>query len=68
MKKFLVLILLLATSVFVVACDETTVDTVKPVFSGINSVEMNVGGTFDPRAGVTATDDVDGDLTAKNYD
>ena len=65
MKKFLVLILLLATSVFVVACDETTVDTVKPVFSGINSVEMNVGGTFDPRAGVTATDDVDGDLTAK---
>lgn len=39
-------------------------DTTKPVFSGVEDASVKVGGTFDPKAGVTATDDVDGDVTA----
>ena len=35
-------------------------DTVKPTFSGVNDVTVPFGSAFDPKAGVTATDDVDG--------
>ena len=35
-----------------------------PVFSGCDNVVIEYGSDFDPRAGVTATDDEDGDLTA----
>ncbi|PLS24038.1 immunoglobulin-like domain-containing protein [Bifidobacterium imperatoris] len=39
-------------------------DTTKPVFAGVEDASVKVGGTFDPKAGVTASDDKDGDLTA----
>lgn len=64
MKKVLTLVLLLTAGLFMAACEETTVDEVKPVFSGITTVTINVGDTFDPKAGVTAEDDVDGIITS----
>ncbi len=42
----------------------TPVDQV-PSISGVGPVTLRTGDTFDPRAGVTATDPEDGDLTAK---
>lgn len=40
-------------------------DTTPPSISGVTDRTINVGDVFDPLAGVTATDDVDGDLTSK---
>lgn len=39
-------------------------DTAAPVFAGVGDVSVDYGADFDPLAGVTATDDVDGDVTA----
>jgi hypothetical protein len=39
-------------------------DITPPVFTGVEDVEIYVGSTFDPLEGITATDDVDGDITA----
>ncbi|WP_170286287.1 InlB B-repeat-containing protein [Bifidobacterium ramosum] len=39
-------------------------DTTKPVFSGVGNASITSGTKFDPRAGVTARDDRDGDLTS----
>ncbi len=36
---------------------------IKPVISGADAIEIEVGSIFDPMDGVTATDAVDGDLT-----
>lgn len=41
----------------------TIVDTVKPVFSGIDDLTLNLNENFDALEGVTAVDEVDGDLT-----
>lgn len=41
----------------------TVVDTEAPVFTGIDDLEIHVGDPFDPRAGVTAKDHADGDVT-----
>lgn len=41
----------------------TVVDTVKPVFSGIDDLTLNLNENFDALEGVTAIDEVDGDLT-----
>ncbi|KAB7790354.1 family 43 glycosylhydrolase [Bifidobacterium leontopitheci] len=38
-------------------------DTTAPVFSGVDDVTIDYGSAFDPLAGVTATDDRDGDVT-----
>ncbi|WP_238548527.1 DUF5011 domain-containing protein [Bifidobacterium biavatii] len=43
----------------------TVVDTTKPVLKTPGDVTIHVGDTFDPKAGVTASDTVDGDLTSK---
>ncbi len=42
----------------------TTADTTAPVISGADSVTLTEGDSFDASAGVSATDDTDGDLTA----
>ena len=39
-------------------------DTVAPVFSGVEDVTIYLGVEYDPKTGITATDDVDGDVTA----
>ncbi|MFL8798640.1 MULTISPECIES: immunoglobulin-like domain-containing protein [unclassified Clostridioides] len=41
----------------------TVVDTIKPVFSGIDDLTLNLNENFDALEGVTAVDEVDGDLT-----
>lgn len=38
-------------------------DTTKPVISGADDVTLDYGAVFDPKAGVTAEDDIDGNLT-----
>lgn len=40
-------------------------DTEKPVISGASDVTLEYGAAFDPKAGVTASDTKDGDLTSK---
>ena len=39
-------------------------DMTKPTITGANDVEITVGDAFDPKAGVTANDDTDGDVTS----
>ncbi|MFW5865194.1 MAG: immunoglobulin-like domain-containing protein, partial [Candidatus Izemoplasmataceae bacterium] len=39
-------------------------DISPPILSGVEDVEIFAGESFDPREGVTAIDDVDGDITA----
>ena len=41
----------------------TTADTVGPIITGVEDVTIYVDATFDPMDGVSATDNVDGDLT-----
>ncbi|MEH7074273.1 DUF5011 domain-containing protein [Neobacillus drentensis] len=41
----------------------TVNDHVKPVLKGITNQTININYTFNPRAGVSATDNVDGNLT-----
>jgi beta-lactamase class A len=38
-------------------------DKKPPTLSGVESQQLNIGQTFDPLAGVAASDEVDGDLT-----
>ncbi|MEH7094835.1 immunoglobulin-like domain-containing protein, partial [Neobacillus vireti] len=42
----------------------TVVDTVKPVMVGVAGKVININTGFDPKLGVTAKDNVDGDLTS----
>ncbi|MDY0276669.1 MAG: DUF5011 domain-containing protein [Acholeplasma sp.] len=62
MKKLLTILLLFAGVVALASCKKE--DTTKPEIKGVDAVEISVGDTFDPKVGVTATDDVDGDITA----
>lgn len=41
----------------------TVVDTVKPVFLGVDNLTLELNDTFNALEGVTAVDEVDGDLT-----
>ncbi|KAA8821532.1 immunoglobulin-like domain-containing protein, partial [Bifidobacterium vespertilionis] len=43
--------------------DAPAVDKTAPVFTGVEDASVAFGGDFDPLAGVTASDDVDGDVT-----
>ncbi|AUD63564.1 hypothetical protein BK010_08665 [Tenericutes bacterium MO-XQ] len=65
-KKLLVVFILLLTALTVVACgeDEPEVVDAKPTFSGTSAVAIVLFDEFDPLAGVSATDEEDGDLTA----
>jgi len=67
MKKVFTLLMVLLLGLGLVACknNEGDEDEAKaPVLNGVEAVEIMVGETFDPKAGVTATDEVDGDLTS----
>ncbi len=66
MRKFLTAFLLVLMAFVVVACDNNDkppVENHKPVLVGVDPVDIYVGDTFDNMAGVTATDELDGDLT-----
>ncbi len=43
----------------------TPSDNTAPVISGVTDKQINIGDTFNPLAGVTASDKEDGDLTSK---
>ncbi|MEH7746482.1 DUF5011 domain-containing protein, partial [Neobacillus drentensis] len=43
----------------------TVIDNVKPVIYGLEDISINIGSNFDSFNGVTAIDNVDGDLTGK---
>lgn len=64
MKKTFSLILLAFVALVLVACGDTDADTTKPVISGAKNHTYEIG---DPEpdwlSGVTATDDVDGEVT-----
>lgn len=69
MKKISLFLLMFTMLFAIVACKPSEdpvedTDTVKPVIVGVATVEIPVGETFDPMAGVSATDDIDGDLTS----
>lgn len=42
----------------------TVLDNIAPIFTGIEDVEITLGQEFDPLAGVSATDNVDGIVTS----
>jgi hypothetical protein len=66
MKRVLLLVMVLFSALALIACNGGTKDEVKPVISvPAAEVTISVGDTFDPKLNVTATDDVDGDLTSK---
>jgi len=61
MKRFILMLLALTMAVTVAACRED--DTTPPVIEGVEDVTIYLDEEFDPMEGVTAHDDVDGDLT-----
>ena len=82
-KKLLIVVALLVVGFTVVACgEETTVTTTEavtttttvttdngaaPEFSGVDAVEVPLYSSFDPVAGVTATDAEDGNITTSIF-
>jgi ABC-type oligopeptide transport system substrate-binding subunit len=68
MKKLLTILLLLAGLFTIAACGPTeetpTPEAKAPVLVGIQNSQIQVGDAFDPRAGITASDEVDGNLTS----
>ena len=66
MKKLIVaLACILCLTLSMTACKPQIVDTVSPVINGVkDSTSIALGETFDALAGITATDDIDGDLTS----
>lgn len=75
MKKFM-FVLMIMLGFMLVACttdsadpiddpdDPVVTDTVAPLLMGVNDVSIELGTAFDETQGVTAQDDVDGDITA----
>lgn len=72
MKKWLLGLLMVLSIVILVACDGTVppdgeeddLDTIAPLINGVVDATINLGDPFDPMHNVTATDNVDGNLTA----
>lgn len=74
MKKFLLVLFLLTSALVLVACDgeDPVVPTtpvveeadLAPKLAGVTNVVINLGDEFDVLEGVTATDEVDGNLTS----
>lgn len=44
---------------------DVSLDDEKPVISGVDTTSLKLNNSFDPYEGVTATDNVDGDLTSE---
>ena len=66
MKKMILSFMMLVIAIVVVACGQDNGDSARtaPTIEGVpTSVALDTGDAYDPLAGVTATDSVDGDLT-----
>lgn len=73
MKKVLALLAFVLLGFTIIACDATDngdngngngTDAAAPVLTGMTDVDLEVGDSFNPREGVTATDELDGVITA----
>lgn len=64
-KKVLAVLLASTLGLSVVSCDNKPKDTVKPEIAGMVDEVVEAGKTVNLLDGVTATDDVDGDITNK---
>lgn len=69
MKKWLVVFMIMLFGFVLAACNQTPpeeeeLDTIAPIMIGVMDTSIQKGQTFDPRAGVSATDNVDGNLTS----
>ncbi len=69
MKKWFVVLFIMLFGFVLAACNTTPPveeekDTIAPILIGVGNVSIQKGETFDPRAGVSATDNVDGNLTS----
>lgn len=70
MKKLMYFVGILLLAVVLVACNKpkspvVEEDKTPPIMMGVNDVTIFEGDQFDPMAGVSASDNVDGDLTSK---
>ncbi len=69
-KKVLFVFTLILASIVLFACEKEELppvvveDTTAPVFSGVSDVAIAFASTFDPLAGVSATDNVDNNVTS----
>ncbi len=63
MKKRLFIFVALVFGLFLAACTPSTPKD-PPTFHGLDAVQINVGDTFEPKAGVTAKDYTGKDITA----
>lgn len=68
MKKLIYVLAIFLFAITIVACKEDPViedpiDTTAPIFFGIADQVIDVGSVFNPLTGVTAIDDVDGDIS-----
>lgn len=63
-KKILLAVLVVVSVVGLASCKKKPVEVKPPVLHGIVDVEIVKGSKFDALEGVTAVDEVDGDLTA----
>ncbi len=69
MKKLFYVFMVLFFAISLVACKEDPViedpvDTTAPLIFGVADQVIDVGSTFDPLAGVSAIDDIDGTITS----
>jgi hypothetical protein len=71
LKKLFLLLTVALLTFGITACkpDDTPDDpdpvvVAAPVIDGVEDVDITVGDEFDPLAGVSATDEVDGNLTS----
>src|SRR5690554_1907423 len=65
MKKIGILGLLFLSAMVLIACTTNETDDSTPVISHATDKSIEQYTIFDPRSGVTALDDLDGDLTSK---
>ena len=65
MKKLLALASFIGIALTLAACAGGSADTTAPVLTGVEDVTIFVGESFDPRAGVQAIDDKDGDISSE---
>ena len=48
-----------------VPTETPVLDTIAPIFFGVVDVVLNIGDSFDPLQGITAIDDIDGNITSR---
>lgn len=63
MKKIVLMFLMLLGTLLLVACEDNKAVSSTPVLHGIEDTTVQQGSVFNIMTGVTATDEIDGDIT-----